>query len=191
MQINKIYGTQTFGKTPVLTCRIKDWETKQPHNATLYKMDPNNFQDLNEILYSKNTNSIKRNFMKAHAKNINYKDFYVMQNDRTMEVISCAQTEHRYGNFNKKNSGLYTLIEEMEENPNYINGMEPLTAGIIKNASARFDESIYTSFRAEEAPYLKRAKFSKTKEGAYYVPQKRFNAILMQAENRSQIDYYQ
>ena len=119
-------------------------------------------------------------------------------NDKTKEVISCAQTSHHYRpiqisngfeSITFENPGSNTLIEEMNVNQNYVNAAEPLLAYIVKSAGERFDSTVYTSFNQDFVPALKRAKFSQTKLGEFYIPEKRYATLINQAEEHSQIEY--
>lgn len=152
-------------------------------------MDPNNEEDRKDIFRSKNTINIKKDFHKAYTENNNSRDFYILQNDKTGEVISCAETTHRYRTEPGANYGLYTLIEEMDENSKYINAAEPTLAYIVKRAQDRFDLSVYTAFGEDKIPSLKREKFTENNLGEFYIPHKRFNSMIDKAEEHSQIEY--
>lgn len=198
MNISKLNNCYSFGKKALLTCEIKQGPTKNKVQATLYKMDPHNLSDIDDVRYSKQTMCIQSDFSKAIEQRIPNKDFYILRNDKTKEVISCAQTSHHYRTdqisrgFNTitfENPGLSTLIEEMNVNPNYVNGAEPLLAYIVKAAGERFDSTVYTAFDQDVVPSLKRAKFSQTKLGEFFIPEKRYSILMDQAEKHSQIEY--
>ena len=198
MNISKLNNCYSFGKKALLTCEIKQEPNKNKVQATLYKMDPHNLSDIDDVRYSKQTMCIQSDFSKAAEQRIPSKDFYILRNDRTKEVISCAQTSHHYRadqisrGFNTitfENPGLSTLIEEMNVNPNYVNGAEPLLAYIVKAAGERFDSTVYTAFDQDVVPSLKRAKFTQTKLGEFFIPEKRYSILMDQAERRSQIEY--
>lgn len=189
MKITKINSQQSFGKTALLYCQIKQESNKEKVSATLYKMDPNNKKDIDDVKYSKQTRCIYSDFLNEAGQRYPHREFYLLQNDKTGEVISCAQTSHHYRPANAKNEGFSTLIEEMNENRKYINGAEPMLAYIAKHAEERYDSTVYTAFRLEEVPSLKRAKFTETKLGEFYLPQKRYNVLIDQAEKRSQIEF--
>ena len=198
MNISKLNNCYSFGKKALLTCEIKQEPNKNKVQATLYKMDPHNLSDIDDVRYSKQTMCIQSDFSKAIEQRIPNKDFYILRNDKTKEVISCAQTSHHYRpdqisrGFNTitfENPGLSTLIEEMNVNSNYVNGAEPLLAYIVKAAGERFDSTVYTAFDQDVVPSLKRAKFTQTKLGEFFIPEKRYSILMDQAERRSQIEY--
>ena len=198
MNISKLNNSCSFGKSALLTCEIKQEPNKSKVQATLYKMDPHNSSDIDDIMYSKYTGPIRSDFIDSCYKHRTFQDFYVLQNDKTKEVISCAQTSHHYRpeqvsrGFNTitfENPGLSTLIEEINVNPNYVNGAEPLLAYIVKVAGERFDSTVYTAFDQDTVPSLKRAKFSQTKLGEFFIPEKRYSVLIDQAEKHSQIKY--
>ncbi len=194
MKINQINAAQTFGKTPLLTCKIKDSETKKYNNATLYKMDPKNLSDIDEIIYSKNTNCIKNDFYNASSKRHQIKDFYVIKNDKTGEIMSCAQTEHRYRKnmYRKKESqtpGLYTLVEAMSENGKYINSSKPLLAYIVKKAQEQHDLNVYLPFHKDEISSQNIESISKDKFGSYFINNKDYYEVITEAEEDSEIEY--
>ena len=189
MKIAKINSNQNFGKTALLSCQIKQEENKEKVNATLYKMDPHNPKDINDVKYSKQTRCIYRDFVAALEQRQQNREFYLLQNDKTGEVISCAQTSHHYRPANAQNEGFSTLIEEMNENKKYINASEPLLAYIAKHAAERYDSTVYTAFTTDEIPSLKRAKFTQTKLGEFFIPEKRYYVLIDQAEKHSQIEF--
>ncbi len=198
MNISRLNNCYSFGKKALLTCEIKQEPNKNKVQATLYKMDPHNLSDIEDVRYSKQTRCIHFDFQRASEQRIPNKDFYILRNDKTKEVISCAQTSHHYRpdqitrGFNTitfENPGLSTLIEEMNVNPNYVNGAEPLLAYIVKVAGERFDSTVYSAFDQEVVPSLKRAKFTQTKLGEFFIPEKRYSILMDQAEKHSQIEY--
>lgn len=189
MNISKLNNCYSFGKKALLTCEIKQEPNKNKVQATLYKMDPHNLSDIDDVRYSKNTRCIHHDFFKAVEERHPNREFYLLQNDKTKEVICCAQTSHHYRPSSAQNPGLCTLIDEIGVNYNYVNGTEPMLAYIVKRAGERFDSTVYTAFTQEELPSLKRAKFSKTNLGEFYIPEKRYNTLIDQAEGRSQIEY--
>ena len=198
MNISKLNNYHSFGKKALLTCEIKQEPKKNKIQATLYKMDPHNISDIDDVMYSKQTRCILPDFITSIEKLYPNKDFYLLQNDKTKEVISCAQTSHHYRpiqisngfeSITFENPGSNTLIEEMNVNQNYVNAAEPLLAYIVKSAGERFDSTVYTSFNQDFVPALKRAKFSQTKLGEFYIPEKRYATLINQAEEHSQIEY--
>ncbi len=198
MNISKLNNCNSFGKKALLTCEIKQELNKNKVQATLYKMDPHNLSDIDDVMYSKQTRCILPDFITSIEKLYPNKDFYLLQNDKTKEVISCAQTSHHYRpiqisngfeSITFENPGSNTLIEEMNVNQNYVNAAEPLLAYIVKSAGERFDSTVYTSFNQDFVPALKRAKFSQTKLGEFYIPEKRYATLINQAEEHSQIEY--
>ena len=198
MNISKLNNCNSFGKKALLTREIKQEPKKNKIQATLYKMDPHNISDIDDVMYSKQTRCILPDFITSIEKLYPNKDFYLLQNDKTKEVISCAQTSHHYRpiqisngfeSITFENPGSNTLIEEMNVNQNYVNAAEPLLAYIVKSAGERFDSTVYTSFNQDFVPALKRAKFSQTKLGEFYIPEKRYATLINQAEEHSQIEY--
>lgn len=199
MNISRLNNCYSFGKKALLTCEIKQEPNKNKVQATLYKMDPHNLSDIEDVRYSKQTRCIHFDFQRASEQRIPNKDFYILRNDKTKEVISCAQTSHHYrpdqisrglNTITFENPGLSTLIEEMNVNPNYVNGAEPLLAYIVKAAGERFDSTVYAAFNQDKIPSLKRAKFTQTKLGEFFIPEKRYSTLIEQAEKRSNIEYF-
>ena len=189
MKISRAGNSASFGKTAVLSCMLKQQPGKDKVSATLYKMDPHKLSDIDDVRYSKNTRCIRNDFFKAVEERHPNREFYLLQNDKTKEVICCAQTSHHFRSLDAQNPGLSTLIDEIGVNYNYVNGAEPMLAYIVKRAGERFDSTVYTAFTQDELPSLKRAKFSKTNLGEFYIPEKRYNTLIDQAERRSQIEY--
>ena len=195
MKILSINSSPAFGKTPVMECCIKDTITKKTNNATLYKLNPDSINDVYDVRQSKNTVSIKSDFIKSHLYGDRCNDYYILQNDKTQEVISCAQVSHRYRYDDAENIGLYTLATSLSENKKYINGLEPMLAYITKIAAERYDNGVYAAYslsdtmQTSEFPSLKHIKVSDAGKDGILIPSKRFLSFLDIAEKRSQINY--
>ena len=189
MNISKTNYSQAFGKQALMTCTIEEKESKTEKPATLYKLNPNDKSDREDIFFSRHANCIARDFKKAQFKSCHPKDFYIILNDKTNEVISCAQTSHRYKPSGFPNAGQYTLIEEASENKKYKNGLEPLFAFITKQSTKQCDENIFTAFDETTIPRLENSKFLKADTGEYYIPKANFNPVLQQTEEKYNIEY--
>lgn len=180
----------SFGKTPVMTCTVKGKGSRVKQNATLYKMDTKNDSDCKEILYSKNAKCMLAGLEKDMSSQYPVYNYYLLKNDKTQEVISCAQTSRHYRTGNAKYQGLSTQIEEMAENNKYANGAEPLFAYLAKNSGEFSDECILTAFDQDEiTSSLKRSKFSQLKTGEWVLPKKRYQALIEQAEKREDVNF--
>lgn len=188
MLINKIQTSPAFGKTKVMQCNIKNSKTNLKNSATLYKLDCLNKDDLKDLMYSKNSSEILTSFLLDRKSGKSTSDYYILCNDKTGEIVSCAQTEHRFKT-TPENFGTYTLIRALGENKNYINPVEPLIAYIVKTACDRFDNSVYSVYGFDEMPVLKRIKFSESKLGEPFLPSKRFNSVINKAQEHSSINF--
>lgn len=179
----------SFGKTAVMTCTIKNAETKKRQEATLYKMNPHNREDQRDISYSKQTRCIAKNFEADTARIQPHYDYYLLTNDKTKEVISCAQTSRHYRANNTSYSGVSTLIDEMKENEKYVRGGEPLLAYLAHKSFSQYDKCIASAVDLEEAPSLKGCKFTQLKNGDWVIPEKRYHMLIDQAEKRNDISF--
>ncbi|MBQ9245742.1 hypothetical protein IJ182_05695 [bacterium] len=199
MNISGIKSSPAFGKTAVMECRVKNSKDKVSQDATLYKLNMNNIDDIDAVRQSKNTTAIKNDFIKAHIFGDKYNDFYMLQNDKTQEVISCAEVSHRYktGGEEPERS---TVVTSMGENKKYINGGVPIIAYLTKIAAERDDDSLYISYNIEdssnwsdwtenEIPSLTQIKASDTGKDGMRIPSRRFLSFLDVAEKRAQINY--
>ena len=191
MNISKINFNQSFGKQEVMTCKVKESQQNSSKNATLYKLNPEDVNDQKDVYYSKQTICIADDFEKAPFDSFaSKKDFYILTDDKSGEVISCAETSHRYRPSELPYSGQYTLIEEAKENNKYKNGLEPLFAYITKLASNNDDRFIFTAFDEETVEGLKNSKFSQIKTGEYYISQENFNPLIDNAEKQFKMEYF-
>lgn len=180
----------SFGKTPVMTCNVKSKNSNEKQPATLYKMDASNKNDLKEIMYSKNTRCLVDGFLNDMVAYYPTYDYYLLQNDKTNEVISCAQTSRHFRTGKSMYQGCSTLINEMSENKKYINGAEPLFAYLVKNADERYDGCVSTAFDQEEIQTsLKNLKFNQLKTGDWVIPQKRYQTLIEQAKKREDVNF--
>lgn len=188
MLIDKVQTSPAFGKTKVMQCNVKNSQTKKNSPATLYKLDCFNFSDIKDVISSKNASEILTSFLLDNQNGKSSSDYYVLCNDKNGEIVSCAQTEHRF-NVSPENFGTYTLIEALGENKNYVNPVEPLIGYIVKKADDRYDNSVYAAYGFDEKPDLKRIKFSESKLGEAFIPSKRFNSIINKAQEHSSINF--
>ena len=179
----------SFGKTPVMTCTIKSADKKEQNSATLYQMDTKEYSDLKEILYSKNARCLIRDFEEDAGRYTPYSEYYLLKNDKTQEVIACAQTSRHYRTGDAKSTGFSTLIEEMSQNSKYVNGAEPILAFIAHKAEGRFDNCVTTAFDRDVIPTLKNSKFTQLRTGDWYLPEKRYPILIDQAEKRANISF--
>ncbi len=189
--MNKLISnyTQSFGKQALMTCDIKELNTNDKKSATLYKLNPENPSDIKDVFYSKHTGCIARDFEKAYYASYPQKEFYMLQNNSTGEVVSCAQTSHHYRPSALSQSGQYTLIEEAKENNKYKNAIEPLLAYITKSASDKFDESVFTAFDENTIKGLSDSSFSKADTGEYFISRKNFVPFIKNTEKACNIEY--
>ena len=189
MNISYNLNSQSFGKEALMKCDIEETNKNIKQSATLYKLNPENTADRNDVFFSKQTGCIARDFERAIYKSFPNKDFYILQNDITGEIISCAQTSHHYRPFDVSLPGQYTLIEEAKGNKKYKDAAEPLFAYITGIASKKFDEAVFTAFDENTISELKKNNFSKAKTGEYFVSQENFSKFINRAEKKYNIEY--
>ena len=189
MKIANTYSPN-FGKEAILSCNIIKRATQQRQEATLYKYDAKDYRDTVEIdsmeqipLYVRR-DFINENFYGGGSL------IYVLQDNKTKDVISYAQTTRHIGFDKNKTQIAKTHIDEIEANYSYINASEPLVAGITSESSKTSDERVLFAIRKEDVPSLKSIKLSETDFGELYIPRKRYNSIMQKAQERSQIEYF-
>ncbi len=179
----------SFGKTAILTCQVKNRETNQKASATLYQMDPHNMSDYREVRYSKTARCMCRDMEDDQSLYNPVREYYVLKDDKTGEVISCAETSHHYRRDEIYSPGLSTTVDELADNTKYVNSTEPMLAFVAQKAFDRYDKSVVIGTYVDDESPLKRARFSKTKNGDWVLPEKRFNDFVDTANKRSSIEY--
>lgn len=189
MNIKQINFSQTFGKTPVMRCEMKKTGTKDKAQSTLYKLNPQLNSDLEEVMYSKRARCMYTDMRKDSQTKNPYREYYILKDDKTDEVISCAETSHHYRAENVPHPGLSTLIDEMESNGKYVSSQEPLLAYLAYSAMNRFDDSVCVGFYNEDYSRFKRARFSETKNGDWILPDKRYINLIDNAAKRYNIEF--
>ncbi|MBQ8887522.1 MAG: hypothetical protein IJY61_07480 [Candidatus Gastranaerophilales bacterium] len=192
MKITKINTQLKFGKTAVATCNVKEKSTQKVLPATIYKMNPLEESDVREIRYSKNTHCLRYG-IDIERENAPYnkgREFYLLKVDKTGEVVSCAQTLHRFRTDNIPHPGLSTMLEEASENAKFENGAQPLVAYIAQRASDRYDKSVISVTGTEEpATIQKKLKFKETEtEGVYALSKRRFINFINRAKQENQLE---
>ena len=180
MRVQTFNNNLHFGKIPVLKCKVEENNGKL-ENATLYKMEPNNPEDAKEIKFSKNARCIYYDFMRDAGKHISDRSYYLLKNDKSKEVIACAQTAKHCRPNNAEFSGNTVFIEEMAENPKYVKGGQPILAHIALSALDSQDNTISTSSYANAIDSLNESEFVQTKTGDWVLPQDSFKTFVKQA----------
>lgn len=180
MNISNSFNT-SFGKSVVLDCQIKNRLTKEKEDATLYKYDTSDFSDLRELRDSD---------IPFNVDISGYSDIYVLQNDANDEIISCAQTSNHLNRNSLRLNGLSTLIDEMNSNKSYANPVEPLLAGIVKEAQNKLHSSVTFAIDPKEVHSLSKFKLSSDRNGDSFISEKRFNTMIDNAEKHSNVNFY-
>ncbi len=189
MKINSIKTKQTFCKTPVMKCKIKKTQSNEESESTLYKMDCLNKSDLDEVKYSKIARYIYYPMLNDSENDFHYREYYILKDDNTNEVISCAQTSRHYRADNVEYPGYTTLIEEMKNNLKYVNPEEPVFAYLANHAINQYDSSLSIGFYPHNTKSLKHNNFSETKNGDWIIPEQRFLNLIDNASKRNQIEF--
>lgn len=185
MQITNMNCSQSFGKTPVMKCTVKNAETNRTEHATLYKMDTSLKSDYDEVMNSKNTLDIKGSFDRDFFLGQNYKQYYLLKNDKTDEVAGCAQTTKRM----TRDLQSYTLIEEMSGNKKYKNATEPVFAYIVHDADKSWDDAVISAKEENIIPDMKKVKTEQTRTGEMLLSYENYDSVLNHSEKRYKIDY--
>lgn len=180
MRVQTFNNSLNFGKIPVLKCKVEEKNGKL-ESATLYKMEPNNPEDAKEIKFSKNARCIYYDFMRDAGKHLSDRSYYLLQNDKSKEVIACAETARHFRPDNAEYSGNTVFIEEIAENPKYKKGGQPLLAHIALNSIDLKDSTISTSNYASAIDSLSESEFVQTKTGDWVLPQDSIITFVKQA----------
>ena len=189
MTINSINTSVSFGKQPVMKCTIKEAETKKIMPATLYQLEVGKKSDIFDVEHSKNTMDIYNGFMKDSRLGSNYRQYYILQNDKTQEVIGCAQTSSHFSMKDDISGGHQLLVEELSENKKYLNGKEPILTYLINVARKAMKDSVVTCFDTNVVPNMKQVKPKQISTGEFVIPASRFDNALTHGEKRYNIDY--
>ena len=174
MNISRTNNLQSFGKTALMQCKVRTLQDKERISATLYKMNPKDSNDVKEVKYSKTAYVLMPDMAKDAKKEYPSREYYLLTNDKTGEVISCSQTSNHFREGEEKVSGSYLMIEEFNANDKYINPIMPMIAFLADKAYKHFDSNIVMGTSDIDDKTLKREKFSRAKNGDWYIPQKRF-----------------
>ena len=115
MQINNVNSNISFGKTPVMICEVKKKKETDRRTATLYKMDIKKHEDLNEIKYSKTARTLYPDAEKDRHYMSPGREYYLLKDDSTNEVISCASITTHIRQGEGKTSGFSFVIDGFSE----------------------------------------------------------------------------
>lgn len=188
MRVQTFNNNLNFGKIPVLKCKVED-NNGRKESATLYKMEPNKPEDTKEIKFSKNARCIYYDFMRDAGKHISDRNYYLLKNDKSKEVIACAQTAKHFRPSNAEYSGNTIFIEEMAENPKYVKGGQPLLAHIALSSLDAQATTVSTSNYTSAIDSLSESEFIQTKTGDWVLPQESFRTFVKQAMFDTNIQY--
>lgn len=189
MRIQAINNTTSFGKIPVLQCKVEEASTGNISKATLYQMEPSKPEDAREIKYSKNARCIYYDFMVDAGKHISDRNYYLLKNDKTKEVIACAQTAKHYRPANSQFGGITTFVEEIAENPKYVKGAQPIFAHIALNSLDSNDLSVSTSTYANAVDSLVDSRFVQIETGDWILPKDEYRDFIKQVMYDNDLTY--
>ncbi|MBQ3641029.1 hypothetical protein II906_03775 [bacterium] len=189
MRINNINSNLNFGKQALMTCFVRSMDTNEKCSATLYKMNQLNADDFYDVMNSKNTIAIKRAMETDFFKRRETSDFYVLQNDKTQEIIGCAEKQNHYKPVDDVDSGMITVINELSGNFNYLNPQEPIFIYLVKNAQDSFRNAITMATGDDIMRNLRGAKFTKNRANDLVLRGRAFDSYLQQAEQRYNVEY--
>lgn len=185
MRVNSINNIN-FGKRLVAICNTKEAKNGKQTASNLYEVDPKNKDDLFDVNRSNHTKAIRKDFNSAgsihNLRNIRDSKFYILQNDVTKEVISCAEISKRYSQEPEQN-GIYLNIKELEGNKHYLNSTSPLTGYFAKMAEELGCTRISTSFREDDMPELKKEGFRETVLENLEMPKENFKKAVENAKD--------
>ena len=186
MKINNI--NINFGKKLIATCNIKD-KQRTKHCASIYEYNPRDIEDMKEIQYGSNTDSIKFSFFKEgyYRRYMPESKYYAMKNDETDEIIASTKITSHYA-LKGKYSGFYTSIDELEQSDKYINISTPLIGVIADTAQKHLSKNILTAQRDDETTNLGECKFTKQKQGFWVMRSRAFDECISRAEKRNNLE---
>ena len=177
-----------FGKRPLLNCSIKT-KSNEKFDGTLYLYDNKDGDDRMEVRESDFLEGFRLDFLRCSG-DVSGFNFYVLKNDETNEIISCAKTSRRIKRYPLIEDGTYTKIEDIKENSDYIDPFYPVLGQIIKDGIEHYDRMIELPVCECVRKDMKKYKFSKKEDDAYWrLPERRFQEALTKVELRNQIDY--
>lgn len=181
MRIQNISSAQSFGKTPVMYCKIKRADNREKTRATLYKLD---IFDHRDITYAKYSNTSLRflHDMINDKRNSQPKDYFLMTDDKTGDVISCAETSNHLRVSNDKISGKYLLINEYNQSGNYIRPDVPMFAFFAQKAASGGNGNIAIGTPNIEESTLKKDGFLQAQNTEWYMPHTRYSGIIALAK---------
>ena len=184
MYINSI--NLNFGKKLLAQCQIKD-KQRQKHYASIYEYNPRDIEDMKEIQYSDNTDSIKWDFFKeAYLRRyMPESKYYIMKNND--DIVACAKTTQHFSRKGRY-QGFYTSIDEFEASDKYINSATPMIGFIANTAQNHLSQNILTAQRDDEIPNLGECKFKKQKEGFWVLRSRAFDECISRAEKRNNLE---
>ena len=189
MEFSRIDSNQKFGKQALMTCEVKERGKEGTQRATLYSLDPQNASDRNDVRYSKQTFCIASDFERQQYEKFPQKEFYVVNNDKTGEVVSCAEISHHYSPMLNEKGGVYTLIEEAKLNKKYDNGEKPLLAYIARQAVDKYEEAVIGACEESALENFEGDNFTKLRTGEIVAPKENFMKIMKQADEDCSTEY--
>ena len=189
MKINNINSNLNFGKQALMTCFVRNMDTNEKCPTTLYKMNQLNSDDYHAVMYSKNTTAIKRAFELDFIKRRETSDFYVLENDKTQEIMGCAEKQNHYKPDDDVDSGMRTVINELSGNFNYLNPQEPIFIYLVKNAQDSFRNAITMATGDDILYNLRGSKFTRNRGNDLVLRGRAFDSYLQQAEPRYNVEY--
>ena len=127
--------------------------------------------------------------MRDAGKHISDRNYYLLKNDKSKEVIACAETAKHFRPSNAEYSGNTIFIEEIAENPKYVKGGQSLLAHIALSSLDSPDTTISTSNYANAIDSLNESEFVQTKTGDWVLPKEAFKPFVKQAMFDTKMQY--
>jgi len=177
MKIQNISSAQSFGKTPVMVCSVRRAGNREKTRATLYQLDVSDTRDIADVRYSKTALCMLKDMMNDKYSSLP-KEYFIMTDDRTGEVISCAETSNHIRVSDDKLSGKYLLVNEFNQNGGYIRPDIPMFAFFAQKSFWGRNSNIVMGTSNFEEKTLKRTGFSQAKNGEWFMNNRRYLDII-------------
>jgi len=193
MKINSIKTSPSFGKTRVLSAKVKNLKTDEFEQATLYKMDSKNPYDYDEMENAASNSRfyhIYKDFSNSARRSRSYQDYYLLTTDNDNKPIAAAESaSFCFDTNDERKNNINVVVEELASDKEYKDAHLPVLAKIVSDAEIANAKNVFTAFREEDYPDLKTGSFSVTKHENWLLPKKRFDTLLTIAAKKTYVEF--
>ncbi len=189
MKINNV-ASQNFGKKLVAKCLITDNETGKKRKARVYELNSKDVDDYKLV---------NKSGWRCESALQFLRDFYTFRDDRaynavidnkTGDIAGLSVSQKHYKDESASIPGLSVVIDSIDTQDCRFTNVAPiLIAKSVEDAYEQNCKSVTVGFYEADEMTLKKARFVKTKDGAWVLPEGNMRGALTSSQKKHGIKF--